>query len=281
VTRAEALADVRRVLAEAGLDTPALDARLLVAAALGIAPVELALGPGEPLSAAQAQILAGYARRRVAREPVARILGEWEFWGLPFSLSPETLVPRPETETVVARALHHRPDRAAPLKVLDLGTGTGCLLIALLHERPRAVGLGIDRSTGALATARRNALRNGVEHRAVFAASDWGQAVQGPFDLIVSNPPYVVTPVIATLAPDVREHDPMLALDGGPDGLSAYRIILAQAPGLLAPNGLVVLEIGHDQAEALRALAAGGPLEILEIAHDLSGSARCVTLVRR
>ncbi|HEX2135088.1 MAG TPA: peptide chain release factor N(5)-glutamine methyltransferase, partial [Microvirga sp.] len=266
--------------AQAGLETPALDARLLVLAAVGIGPVDLVTRPDEPLTADQTEKLERYAGRRLAREPVARILGEWEFWGLPFALSAATLVPRPDTETVVATALRRRPERHAPLRILDLGTGTGCLLVSLLHERPRAAGLGVDRSPSAAATASGNARRNGVAERALFAVSDWARAVRGPFDLVVSNPPYIASPVIATLAVDVRGHDPILALDGGPDGLDACRVILSEAPRLLAPDGLLVLEIGHDQAGALRDLAASAALEILEIAHDLSGSPRCVALQR-
>jgi release factor glutamine methyltransferase len=280
MTRAEALSELRQAFAAAGLDTPALDARLLVLAALAIAPADLAARPDERITRAQAEVLAAYRRRRLGREPVARILGEWEFWGLPFALSPDTLVPRPATETLVETALRHLPDATACPRILDLGTGTGCLLVSLLHERPDAVGLGIDRCPGALATAQTNAWRNGVGTRAYFAASDWARAVGGRFDLIVSNPPYIASGVIPTLEIDVRDHDPVLALDGGPDGLSAYRLILAEAPRLLAPGGVLVLEIGYDQAEALRGLAASHPLDIVERAHDLSGVARCVALKR-
>ena len=280
MTRAEALADLRRAFAAAGLPTPELDARFLLLGGLRVTPAELALAPGAPLAAGERERLAGYRDRRLAREPVARILGAWEFWGLPFELSADTLVPRPETETLVETALALEPDRAAPLRLLDLGTGSGCLLVALLHERPRATGLGIDRSEAALATARLNARRNGVAARALFAASDWAAAVAGPFDLVVSNPPYIATPVLASLEPEVREHDPARALDGGPDGLDAYRAILAAAPRLLRPGGHLVVEIGYDQAEALRRLAGAAPLEILRLVPDLSGNPRCVAFRR-
>jgi release factor glutamine methyltransferase len=280
LTRAEALAQLQRAFAQGGLETPALDARLLVLAALGIAPIDLVARPDEAITSEQETTLADYADRRLAREPVARILGEWEFWGLPFVLSAETLVPRPETEILVKTALARLPDAAAPLRILDLGTGTGCLLIAMLTERPLAIGLGVDRSPGALATARANARRNGVHARALFAASDWARAVRGPFDLIVANPPYIASGVIPSLEPDVRDHDPALALDGGKDGLDAYRIILSEAPRLLAETGVLVLEIGFDQAEALQALSALSPLDFLGTASDLTGNARCVTLKR-
>lgn len=280
MTRAEALRDLRQAFSAAGLDTAALDARRLVLGALGIGAADLASRPEEPLTPDQAETLGVLKRRRLAREPVARLFGETEFWGLPFALSDETLIPRPDTETVVEIALRLLPDRDAPLRLLDLGTGTGCLLVALLHERPGAVGLGIDRSRGALATAQRNARRNRVGDRALFAQSDWAAAVRGPFDLVVSNPPYIASPVIATLEPEVREHDPRLALDGGTDGLDAYRVILAEAPRLLGPRGLLLMEIGFDQAEALRALSAGFPLEFLGIHPDLNGNPRCVALKR-
>ncbi|HEY8382127.1 MAG TPA: peptide chain release factor N(5)-glutamine methyltransferase [Microvirga sp.] len=279
-TAGAALAGLRRTLAEAGIDNPAYEARLLLAGVLGIGLPALALRSGRPLTEAEAATLEAFAARRLAREPVARILGEWEFWGLPFALSPDTLVPRPDTETVVEAALARIPDRSRTFALIDLGTGTGCLLVALLHECPKAWGLGIDRSPGALATARANARRNGVAERALFAASDWAAAVSGSFDLVVSNPPYIASPVIATLDPDVREHDPMAALDGGADGLDAYRRILDEAPRLLRPGGHLLLEIGYDQGESVPRLAAGLPLAIEEVRPDLSGNARCVALRR-
>jgi release factor glutamine methyltransferase len=279
-TRAQALRNLRQTLLQAGFETAALDARLLVLAALRIPAAELITRPDLPLTAPEADILADFARRRLAHEPVARIVGEREFWGLPFGLSPETLVPRPDTETVVETALGLVPDRAAPLRIADFGTGSGCLLVALLHELPNAAGLGIDLSFEALVTARRNAWANGVGARARFALSRWAEGVSGPFDLIVSNPPYIASPVIPGLDPEVRDHDPLLALDGGPDGLEPYRIILGEAGRLLAPGGLLVVEIGYDQAQDVKDLAGAHGLEILKVAHDLSGSPRCVALKR-
>ena len=160
-----------------------------------------------------------------------------EFWGLPFRLSPETLVPRPDTETVVETALDLLPDRQAPLRIVDFGTGSGCILVALLHELPQATGLGIDLSPGALATARTNADENGVGGRCHFALSRWADAVSGPFDLIVSNPPYIASGVIPTLDEEVREHDPRLALDGGPDGLEPYRHPVKRGRAAPRPRG--------------------------------------------
>ncbi len=278
--RAQALRDLRRTLSEAGFETAALDARLLLLTALGISAADLIAWPDTPLSPGQAETLASYTGRRLAHEPVARIIGEREFWGLPFRLSPETLVPRPDTETVVETALALLPDRRAPLRIVDFGTGSGCILVALLHELPNATGVGIDLSFGALGTARDNALANGVGARSHFALSRWADAVSGSFDLIVSNPPYIASAVIPTLDREVRHHDPQLALDGGPDGLEPYRVLLGEAGRLLGPEGLLVVEIGYDQAESLTGLAAAHGLEILRIAHDLSGMPRCIAMKR-
>jgi release factor glutamine methyltransferase len=279
-TRAQALAALRRAFDEAGFETAALDARLLLLSALGVAATELITRPDMPLTLEEADRVSAHARRRLAHEPVARIVGEREFWGLSFVLSPETLVPRPDTETVVETALGFISDRQAPLRIADLGTGSGCLLTALLHELPRAQGLGIDRSLGALRTARHNAEINGVGERSLFVLSDWAASIRGRFDLIVSNPPYIASSVILGLDAEVREHDPSLALDGGADGLNAYRIILGDAKRLLEPGGLLVVEIGYDQADALRGLAEAHALEVLAVAHDLSGNPRSVALKR-
>lgn len=276
-TRAEAVRELRRAFAEAGIETASLDARVLVCAGLGIETAEL-LTRGEVPVGESAGLILGFARRRLAREPVARILGEREFWGLPFVLSPATLVPRPDTETVVETALSLLPDRQAALRVLDLGTGSGCLVVALLHELPQSFGMGVDLSFEALATARANACRNRVGGRAAFIRGSWAEALAGPFDLVASNPPYIASRVIASLESDVREHDPLLALDGGADGLDAYRSILADARRLLRPGGHLVLEIGYDQAEALRDLAVSHSLEMVREAADLSGNPRCIAL---
>ena len=279
-TRSETLRELRQTLSGAGFETAALDARLLLLTALGISATDLVLHPDIPLTPEQAETLAAFARRRLAHEPVARIVGTREFWGLPFRLSPETLVPRPDTETLVETVLDLLPDRQAPLRIVDFGTGSGCILVALLHELPNATGLGIDLSFGALVTARTNAVANGVGQRCHFAVSRWAEAVSGSFDLIVSNPPYIASGVIPTLDEEVREHDPRLALDGGPDGLEPYRILLGEAGRLLAPGGLLAVEIGYDQAEDLTSLARTYGLEILRIAHDLSGNPRCVAMKR-
>lgn len=278
----EALAQARDQLRRAGIENPALDARLLAAHAFGTDATGLLLRADNMVDAAAAEHLSVLVGRRIARQPVGRILGTREFWGLPFRLSPDTLEPRPDTETVVETALaiiDARPDgRAAPLKVLDLGTGSGCLLIALLHELPHGTGIGIDRSVGAATTARANAAANEVDTRAAFFCGDWAHALNERFDLVVSNPPYIAHRVVAGLAPEVVGHDPALALDGGDDGLDAYRAILADLPRLLAPDGAAVLEIGYDQEAALRALADTSGMAIEGVRRDLGGQPRAVTL---
>jgi release factor glutamine methyltransferase len=257
-TRLEALKRLGEAFRDVGIETAQRDARLLMLDAVGIAHADLIRAPREAIGAAAAEKLAANAERRLRREPVARILGEWEFWSLPFSLHPETLVPRPDSETVVAAALialGERRHESAGVRVLDLGTGTGCLLISLLSEMPGASGLGVDLSAAAVETARFNAVRNKVQDRAEFRVSDWIETVEGRFDLVVSNPPYIADAVIEGLEPEVRVHDPRLALSGGRDGLDAYRRILDVLPKVLAPGGVAALEIGADQAEAVAAPA--------------------------
>ncbi|MBY0299474.1 MAG: peptide chain release factor N(5)-glutamine methyltransferase [Methylobacterium sp.] len=278
--RAQALVRAGARLAGRGIETAALDARILTLDSLGLTAVDLALRGDVPIGPEGAARLEAALARREAGEPVARILGAWEFWGLPFRLSPATLVPRPDTETVVEAALALGLPREAPRRLLDLGTGSGCLLVALLCEWPRATGLGLDRSHEALLTARDNAVRNAVAARALFVQGDWGAALRGPFDLIVSNPPYIAARVIAELAEEVQAHDPRLALDGGEDGLDAYRAILAQVPHLLAPQGRLVVEMGFDQEGPLRALAEGSELHVLEVRRDLAGHPRVAVLGR-
>lgn len=277
-TRRSAQAELRRAFSAAGIGSPALDARLLVAAALGTGPTSLIANPDAPLGPGEAERLGSFAARRLAREPVARILGETEFWSMPFRLSPDTLAPRPDTETVVEAALDAARSTGVPPTLLDLGTGSGCILVALLSELSAAFGVGIDRSPGALATARINADMNGVGGRALFSAGDWGASLDGRFGLIVSNPPYIRAGDIPLLDPEVARFDPAAALDGGPDGLDAYRAILADAARLLAPAGRVVLELGHDQADAVRALAEAEGYRVGAVTTDLGGHRRAIVL---
>lgn len=276
-SRSEAVRRMSEALAAGGITGN--DARFLVLDLLELTPTDLILHGAAPLGAAGAERLSEALHRRLAGEPVARIVGTWEFWGRAFDLSPETLVPRPDTETLVETALALQPGRDRPLRILDLGTGSGCILVALLGERPKAHGLGIDRSQPALAQALRNAVRNGVAERAAFVAADWTAGLTGAFDLVVSNPPYIASATIADLATEVRDHDPAAALDGGADGLDAYRAILqglASGPVRLAPGGALVFEVGYDQADAVARLGRGAGLGPERIVEDLAGHARVV-----
>ncbi len=273
----------RRALARefrrCGLDSPELDARLIVGHALGLEHAALAAQSRRSLAAAEADAVAALAARRLAREPAARIIGRKEFWGLPFALNGETLVPRPETETVVEAALAaiERFKPRAP-RIVDLGTGSGALLIALLCELPQASGVGTDISPAALDCARANAAALGIGARSSFIACDWGSALVGRFDLLVSNPPYIARGDIAALAPEVRAFDPRRALDGGPDGLDGYRAIAADARRLLAPGGALVVELGRGQLAAATALFAAVGLAPGAVRHDLSGIPRALTV---
>ena len=256
--RVQALKLASHFLIDAGLDSARRDARLLMLAALDIAHADLLAQPRERLGHEAAQRLLAFLQERKKRVPVARILGEWEFWSLPFTLSPATLIPRPDSETVVAAALINLGERrhdSEGLRVLDLGTGSGCLLVALLHELPKARGLGVDLSPEALDIAAINARRNHVADRASFMQSDWHHAINGVFDLIVSNPPYIADRVLTRLEPEVLYHDPHLALSGGHDGFDAYRVILSGLDRILASDGVAVLEMGSDQSESLAKLA--------------------------
>ncbi len=264
----------------AGIDSDALDARLLTGAALNLDLTGVIAQATRQLTTDEADRLDGFARRRLAGEPVARVLGSKEFWGLPFKLSAETLVPRPDTETIVEATLEilRAEDRAqARLRIADLGTGSGAILLALLTELPDATGIGTDLSTAALGTAKANAQYLGLASRADFIVSDYADALSGTFDLIVSNPPYIRSADIAGLAPEVRDHDPHLALDGGRDGLEAYRRIAPQAARLLSPGGLLVLEIGQGQDDDVARLVAAAGLTVMGPAkRDLAGIGRAV-----
>jgi release factor glutamine methyltransferase len=262
------------------VDAAELEARLLAGAALGLDLTAMVAAAARPLTAAEAAHLEDMARRRLAGEPVARILGRKEFWGLPLQLSAATLVPRPDTETVVELALQMRRATSEPKRgwrIADIGTGSGAILLALLSEWPDATGVGTDLSASALQTARSNAVHLGLVARAAFVACDLAAALAGPFDLVVSNPPYVRSADIAGLAIEVRAHDPPRALDGGADGLDAYRALIPQATRLLAPGGALVVEVGHGQSDYVEQLmkAAGLKRENPPKA-DLAGTPRAV-----
>ena len=261
------------------IDSPELDARILVGAALGLDLTGMIAAATRPVTAAEAARLEDFAGRRLKGEPIARILGSREFWGLPLQLSAATLVPRPDTETVVALALQML--RAGPgadrPRIVDLGTGSGAILLALLSELPDAMGVGTDISAAALRTASANARNLGLARRAAFVACDYASALSGAFDLIVSNPPYIRSGEINDLAGEVRDHDPLGALDGGSDGLDAYRALIPQAVRLLAPGGGLALEVGHDQGADVEQLMAAAGLTLRGHPRtDLAGIPRAV-----
>lgn len=273
---AEAVARLARRLDDAGIEGPLGDARLLAVHALSIDRTKLHSDRDRRLSMAEWEGLERLGGRRAAGEPVSRIVGEREFWSLSFALSPATLDPRPDSETVIQAALDRMPDRDRPLAILDLGTGSGCLLVALLTEYRHAWGVGVDASPDAAAMARYNANRLGVGDRACFLAADWGRALGRGFDLVVSNPPYVADREFDGLDPDVAQFDPRSALSGGADGLDAYRVLVPALPGLLNPDGWVVLEVGHGQSSAVLSLLADAGLGGLGSHDDLAGVHRCV-----
>ncbi len=265
-------------LKAAGIQQARREARLLVALAVGIAP-EVVIGwPERSLPDEAAVRLAVAVARRCAGEPFSRITGTREFWSMPFRLGPDTLDPRPDTETLVEAVLETIPDRRLPLRILDLGTGTGCILLALLKEYPAAYGIGLDVAPGACAVAAENAAELGIASRAAFAVSDWAAAVDGRFDVVVSNPPYIPAADVAALDVAVRRFDPHLALAGGADGLSAYRAIVADLPRLLAPCGVVGLEVGAGQARDVRDLCREAALADLGSKRDLAGIERCILM---
>lgn len=277
---AAALAAARAELAAAGIESAALDARLLVSAAADLDLSALIAHPDRLLDAAAQQRLSELLARRRARQPVARILGCKEFWGLDFTVTADTLVPRPETEILVEAVLDWaRERRQGGLRICDLGTGSGAIAIALLRELPDAEAVASDLSAGALAVARQNAERHGVAGRLRLECVGFDAGPAGPFDVVVSNPPYVRSADIAGLAPEVAGFEPRLALDGGADGLDAYRIILAQTPHRLKPAGLLAVEVGYDQGEMLAQMCQARGLAIREIRNDLSGIPRAVLAV--
>jgi len=275
-TLRELLSRTENRLAAAGIETPDLDARFLIEGALRLSPAEIRLNSARAVSDEERTRVERFVERRAAHEPVGRILGRRDFWTLELALSPATLEPRPDTETVVEATLAVLPNRTAPLRLLDLGTGTGCLLLALLAELPNATGLGIDISPEAVETAGGNAARNGLADRARFRVGNWGEGLERSFDIVVSNPPYIPTRTIDELSPEVRLFDPLRALDGGLDGLDAYRIIAAQAPGLLNPGGTLALEVGWDQAAVVAELVGAAGLSVSGVFRDLGGIERCV-----
>jgi release factor glutamine methyltransferase len=281
-TRRESFVAAAAALRQAGIATPELDARLLLCHAAGISQEAYVADPELALAGESQALYSRLIERRLDGEPVSRIFGWREFYGRAFQVDRHTLDPRPDTETLIEAALAlvaRRGSGDQPLRLLDLGTGTGCILLTLLAELPSATGVGTDVSAPALLLARANARRLGVEARARFLVGDWLQPVVGRFDLIVANPPYVATAEIGRLPREVAAHDPRLALDGGADGLDAYRRIAARAAEVLKPGGAILLEIGSTQSGAVFALLAAAGLSIdaqASLWHDLGGHPRVV-----
>jgi release factor glutamine methyltransferase len=274
------LAEAATALSKVGFEEPRRRARRLVAASLELCPTELLGHQERALERHQTDRLRWMLGRMIEGEPLSRILGVREFWGLGFSLSTDTLDPRPESETLVEALLTRITNRRAPHTFLDLGTGTGCLLLALLSEFHGATGIGVDISEKAVATARANAATLGLADRTRFCVCDWGSGLSGRFTAIVANPPYVRTAALADLPPEVGRYDPRRALDGGEDGLVAYRMIGSDLPALLTPGGVFVAEVGAGQARAVAAIFKGRGLIIDGIERDLGGVERCIVVSR-
>ena len=270
-----ALRSAAQRLSRAEIDTARLDARLLLGHVLGreVWPHDSAV-----LTDPDCHAFDTLLERRLAHEPVSRILGRRGFWSLEFQVTPDTLVPRPDSETLIEAAIAAFANRAPPTRILDLGTGTGCLLLSALSAFPEARGLGLDSSAAAVAVARENASLNHLTDRAEFAFGNWSDDVCEPSELILSNPPYIATRELADLAPEVRDHDPHPALDGGLDGLDAYRSLSLVIPRFLTPGGIAVLELGAGQEAAVAELMAKADLTVLGTRPDLAGIPRALML---
>jgi release factor glutamine methyltransferase len=268
--------DVRRRLEAAGIDTPVLDARLLLEAGAGVSRLEIVTDPRRPVSEAQINAVDALTQRREAREPVSHIFGRKHFWTLDLAVNRNVLTPRPETEFVVESGLQELLPAEAPHRILDLGAGSGAIVLALLKDRPNATAIAVDISDAALDVVRENAEQLGVAARLEIRRGDWASDLNERVDLVVSNPPYIPTADIDSLAPEVSRFEPRLALDGGPDGLAAYRIITASLPRVLKPGGAFALEVGLGQAESVRAMAKAVGLSTTEPRRDLSGIPRVV-----
>jgi release factor glutamine methyltransferase len=273
------LRDTAVALTAAGIDNARFEARLLMARASSLSIEQLVSRGRDPVAAAVVETVRGLAARRIRHEPMAYILGEREFWGLPFKVTPAVLVPRPDSETLIEAVLSLMPDRTRAWRILDLGVGSGCLLLTLLREYSEANGVGIDASADALAVAKDNAERLGVASRAKLTVDDWRQEgwldrLGGPFDLVVSNPPYIESATIAGLMPEVSRFEPKLALDGGADGLEAYRLLAAGGRKLVTPGGYFVVEVGEGQAIEVAGLFSSAGLSPRAPWKDLGGIER-------
>jgi release factor glutamine methyltransferase len=267
-------------LATHGIETAALDAKLLVQHALSLTAEDMVRDAMRPLTPEEITACDVLIARRAQHEPVSHILGQRAFWKDMFIVTPDVLTPRPDSETMLEALCAHRPEKSAPYRLLDLGTGSGCLLLSALREYPNAHGTGLDISPAALAVAQRNAEALALAPRVQFLQSDWLAQLDRDtrFDMVLMNPPYIPTRDIATLAPDVRNHEPMLALDGGADGLDCYRKIFSQFPLYLSPHALILIEVGVHQAQDVAELGRTNGMKLIEIRRDLAQIDRIVIL---
>lgn len=274
----EAHIRVSDALRHAGIHEARQESRQLLAKVCGLEPSDILSHPETPITMEQLRHLQDLVNRRLNHEPLSHIIGERGFWTLTFKVNAHVLDPRPDSETLIEAILRHRPSLDVARRVLDFGTGSGCLLLSLLHEWPQARGLGVDLSAAALEVARENAHRLGLDDRAEFVQSNWGAGLEGSaaFDVIVSNPPYIADSEAANLQPEVRLHEPPMALFAGPDGLAAYRALLPDAVRLLKPSGLLALEIGIHQAVPVCALVEQAGLVVADVQKDLGGIPRCI-----
>lgn len=272
------LADARARLSGVGIDTAPLDARLLLSYATGRDTAWIVANPDADLHVPDVEAFEALVRRRLTREPISHILGAREFWSMDLLTGPDVLTPRPDSETLIEAVLAHRPERAGRSRILDLGTGSGCLLLALLSEYRGATGVGVDISGPALAIAEANAQRLGFSERTSWLCSDWTAGVEGQFDIVVSNPPYIETAAIDALEPEVAVYEPRGALDGGVDGCDPYRFLFAQLPQVMADDALVVLEHGAGQSAAVCALAEAAGFRAIEMRRDLADIDRVAVL---
>lgn len=265
-----------QTLVAAGIENPRLEARVIVGSASGATLEALVAHPEHEIDEMTVAFVQALVERRVAGAPMAYLVGSKEFWSLDFTVTAATLVPRPDSETLVAAALEFAADRSRPWRVLDLGTGTGCLLLSFLSERPNAFGVALDRSEEALSVAAANADSLGLARRTALVCGDWADSIGGQFDIVLSNPPYIPRDEIPGLAIEVRDFEPEAALDGGPDGLDCYRRILAGLPRVLAPGGSAFFEVGYGQAADVERLVRAAGLVPTGTVRDLAGVERCV-----
>lgn len=276
----QAVRQVGRALIDAGIDTPQLEARILVAAACDADTDTVFAHPDRKLSRAQTGLLWALTERRVKREPIAYILGHREFWSLDFDVGPGVLIPRPDSETVIQSVLADQHKLPTDPNILDLGTGSGALLLTLLTELRNAWGLGIDKSPDAITFARRNARKLGVSSRASFLAANWGDPIRGEFDAIICNPPYIPETELKGLAPEIKIYEPHQALEAGCDGLVAYRYLSLQLFPMTKPGGKVYFEVGQGQADAVMTMLTASGFVEAKAAQDLAGIDRCVSVRR-